>query len=404
MHLALFVRSFGGGGGAERVMLNLARALGDQGHRVDLVMARVAGRFLDEIPETVNLVDLGVRSALQLLPALPRAPGPVLRLVPALLGPDAPWVLGAVPALARYLRRSRPDAMLAALNYPNITALLARQVSGVGTPTVVSVHNHLTTSLAHAVKPRMKAIPQLLRRFFPQADGVVTVSDGLADDLSQVAGLPRAAITTIYNPVVTPEIADRARQAAPHSWFQDGSPPVIVGAGKLKPQKDFPTLVRAFARVRRERAARLIILGDGNGQAKLVSLARELGVAEDLELPGFVANPYAYMARASAFVLSSAWEGFGNVLVEAMACGCPVASTDCPSGPAEILDHGAYGPLVPVGDDAALAGAIGSVIDQPPDIARLQARAAEFTAARAAERYLEVIERVRTKRQAPTEA
>lgn len=397
MHLALFVRSFGGGGGAERVMLNLARALAERGHRVDLVMARVAGRFLDEIPESVNLVDLGVRSALQLLPALPRAPGPVLRLLPALLGPDAPWVLGAVPALARYLRQSRPDAMLAALNYPNIAALLARQVSGVGTPTVISVHNHLTTSLAHAVKPRMKAIPQLLCRFFPQADGVVTVSDGLADDLAQVAGLPRAAITTIYNPVVTPEIAERAREAAPLPWFREGAPPVIVGAGKLKPQKDFPTLVRAFARVRKERAARLIILGDGNGRAKLMSLARELGVAEDLELPGFVANPYAYMARASAFVLSSAWEGFGNVLVEAMACGCPVASTDCPSGPAEILDHGAYGPLVPVGDDAALAAAITTLLDRPPDAGRLQARAAEFTAERAAERYLEVFGRVRAK-------
>ena len=397
LRLALFVRSFGGGGGGERVMLNLAHAFADHGHHVDLIMARVAGRFLDQIPEAVNLVDLGIRSALQMLPALLRAPGLVMSLVPVLLRPDAPFVLGAVPALARYLRHARPDAMLSALNYTNITALLAQRVSGVDTPTVISVHNHLTASLVHATKPRIKVVHRLMQRYSPLADGVVAVSGGLADDLARVVGLPRAAITTIHNPVVTPAIARGARIASPHSWFSESAPPVIVGAGKLKPQKDFPTLVRAFARVRRERAVRLIILGDGSGRTKLLNLARELDVAEDFEMPGFVANPFAYMARASAFVLSSAWEGFGNVLVEAMACGCPVVSTNCPSGPAEILDHGRYGPLVPVGDDRALAHAINFIIDQPPDAALLRARSTEFTAERAAERYLDVFMRIRTK-------
>ena len=162
---------------------------------------------------------------------------------------------------------------------------------------------------------------------------------------------------------------------------------MVLGAGKLKKQKDFATLVKAFAEVRHRRLARLVILGEGPRRGALLALARKLGVAEDIELPGFVANPFAFMARSSVFVLSSAWEGFGNVLVEAMACGCPVVSTDCPSGPSEILEDGRHGPLVPVGDPAGLAKAICEVLDAPRERAALEERASVFTAAASAEHY-----------------
>jgi glycosyltransferase involved in cell wall biosynthesis len=225
------------------------------------------------------------------------------------------------------------------------------------------------------------------------ADAVVAVSDGVADGLAAATGLPRDRITTIYNPVVSPAMLVKAAEPTPHPWLESGQPPVILGVGRLVPQKDFPTLIRAFARLRSEGPVRLLIVGPGSteAQAELRSLATALGGAEDMELPGSILNPFAYMARAGVFVLSSAWEGFGNVLVEALACGCPVVSTDCPSGPAEILDGGRYGALVPVGDDRAMAEAILAALAHPPERAALTARGAEFSVDRAVERYLAII-------------
>jgi glycosyltransferase involved in cell wall biosynthesis len=189
-----------------------------------------------------------------------------------------------------------------------------------------------------------------------------------------------------------------ARRDLDHNWFTPGGPPVILGVGNLKPQKDFATLIRAFARVRAERPARLVILGDARGPDKdatyvaaLKGLPAQLGIDKDVSFAGFAENPFAYMSRAAVFVLSSAWEGFGNVVAEALACGCPVVSTDCPSGPAEILDHGRYGPLVPVGDDAALAAAICRVLDAPLSRDELTGRAASFTVERAVDQYIELM-------------
>ncbi|NLO89188.1 MAG: glycosyltransferase, partial [Clostridia bacterium] len=187
---------------------------------------------------------------------------------------------------------------------------------------------------------------------------VVAVSQGVADDLVKTTGLMRELIKVIYNPIVTPELLEKAKESIGHPWFKPGQPPVILSAGRLTAAKDFPTLIHAFARVRAERLARLMILGEGEERPNLESLVRELGLESDVSMPEFVENPYAYMARAAVFVLSSAWEGFGNVLVEAMAVGTPVVSTDCPSGPAEILEGGKWGKLVPVGDVEKLAKAL----------------------------------------------
>jgi glycosyltransferase involved in cell wall biosynthesis len=198
----------------------------------------------------------------------------------------------------------------------------------------------------------------LIRFFYPWADGIVAVSKGASDDLAQMAGLDRKRIRTIYNPVVLPELLGKTQTALEHPWFEANQPPVILGVGRLHPQKDFATLIQAFAQVRQRRQARLLILGEGPERPKLEALVKKLGVEQDASLPGFVTNPYPYMAHAALFVLSSVEEGLGNVLIEALYCGTSLISTDCPSGPREILKDGQYGQLVPVGDVTALARAI----------------------------------------------
>jgi glycosyltransferase involved in cell wall biosynthesis len=298
-------------------------------------------------------------------------------------------VLTSVLALARYLRSLRPQGLIAGGNDPNFTAVVGRAVARVSIPVIVSHQANL--SLEAQGKPSLRWVARFI---YPWADGIVAVSQGVADDLSRVAHLPAQRITTIHNPAVRPEIQTKAREPLSHSWFAPGEPPVVLGVGRLHRQKDFPTLVRAFAHLRKVRKARLVILGMAKKPERrtaLIELAAELGVADDMALPGYVNNPFAYMARASVFALSSAWEGLPTVLIEAMACGCPVVSTDCPNGPCEILEGGKYGPLVPVGDAAALAQAVLSVLDAPPDPEQLRTRAADFSADTAVDRYLEVL-------------
>jgi glycosyltransferase involved in cell wall biosynthesis len=390
-HVALFIRSLGGGGGAERMVVQLAGACAERGLRVDLVLGRREGHFLHAIPSGVRCVDLRGRSALGVLPAVLRDPHTAAHFAPVLFSARPPWVLGCVPALTRYLRRERPEALFSALNYSNLVALWARRLADVPLRLVISERNTLSMQVAHDRRRRERALPSLVRRFYPWADVVAAVSSGVADDLARVAGLPRADIEVIYNPVVDASLAGQAEAELDCAWFAPSAPPVILGVGKLKPQKDFPTLLHAFARLRAERAARLLILGQGPERRRLLRLARSLGIAADVALPGFVRNPFRYMARASVFVLSSAWEGLPGVLIQAMACGCPVVSVDCPSGPAEILESGAHGPLVPVGDAPALARAIARVLDAPPAAAALRARAADFSAERCAARIVALL-------------
>jgi glycosyltransferase involved in cell wall biosynthesis len=293
--------------------------------------------------------------------------------------------------IARYLRRARPDAMLVTGLYTNLAAILGLRLAGTGTRTVISVQNHLSTQVASSRAPWMKLVPAASRRLFPLVDRIVAVSQGVADDLSRCVGVPPEKLTTIHNPLVSPRLAEQKAEPPAHAWLRDAGPPVVLGMGKLRPQKDFATLIRAFALVRKRRPARLLIVGEGPERSALLRLAGRLGVAADVDLPGFLGNPYACMARAGVFVLSSAWEGLPSVLVEAMACGCAVVSTDCPSGPAEILEQGRYGPLVPVGDQAALAEAISKALEQPTDLASLVSRASAFSADRAARAYEAVL-------------
>jgi len=391
IHIALFVRSFEGSGGAEKVMLHLGRGLVAQGHRVDLVMARQKGHFLDQIPAEIRVIDLKVQSAKQSLWSLPKLGRDAWFWAKMVLAQKPHYVLGALPGLTNYLKRERPDTIIASMDYPNVVTVLARDLARVQSRVVLTVHNTLSQEIAKSKKRRIKAQIEVDRRFYPRADAVVTVSQGVADDLARTLKLPIENLTTIYNPVVTETLKQQAEKALSHPWFRGDGPPVLLAVGGFKPAKDHATLLKAFALVRKKRPVRLLILGEGKLRGQLTQQAEQLGIAADLEMPGFVENPYKYMARTSLFVHSSIFEGLGNVLIEALACGCPVVSTDCPSGPGEILAEGHFGTLVPMEDEQSLAKAIIRSLDAPPDKKKLIARGDEFSLEKAVNNYLQLI-------------
>jgi glycosyltransferase involved in cell wall biosynthesis len=235
----------------------------------------------------------------------------------------------------------------------------------------------------------------LLRRFlwfYSWADAIAPVSEGVAEDLTHLARRPLKQMQVIYNPVVTPQLFEKANEPVEHEWFATNAPPVILGVGRLSVQKDFPTLIRAFALVRKHIPARLMILGEGEDRSQLEVLIEELGLSADVTLPGFVSNPYAFMSKAGVFALSSVYEGLPTVLIEAMAVGTPVVSTDCPSGPREILDGGKYGSLVPVKDVQAIADAILTQLTSQKNTAVAQQRSQSFSLETAVNKYLKLIE------------
>jgi glycosyltransferase involved in cell wall biosynthesis len=402
-----------GGGGVQKMTLSLATALNARGHEVDIVVYEPAGELEPMVPPqlTVRHLEPGSRFLGRVLALLADPRALPRLLLPVLLARKPAPTLAYLDALAAYLRERRPDALLAAAPHQNLEAVWARRLAGVATKVLISERTVPSQILPGSPMWRNRFLPPLMRRSYQQADVIVSVSQALGDDLAEVTGIPRRRITTIYNPVVGPEIEALAAEPVEHPWFQPGRPPVILGVGRLSEQKDFPTLIRAFAKVRRERAARLVIFGAAKDVAKtelrrneLLALARELGVAADVDAPGFAPNPFAYMARAGLFVLSSRYEGLPGVLIQAMACGCPVVSTDCPSGPMEILEGGRWGPLVPVGDVDRIAAAIVSVVKDPPPRGALKARAREFSVAQAVQRYLEILFGPGTGEQQPTPA
>jgi glycosyltransferase involved in cell wall biosynthesis len=333
--IALFLPSLRGGG-AERVFLDLAHGLIVRGYEVDLVLVKAEGPYLREAPPAVHIVDLGAR-----------------RTFTSLL------------SLAHYLRQKRPAALLSTLEHANVVALMANILAGAPGRVVVREANTTSQEMRRSQAWNTRVLAWLMAYCYPKAHKVIAVSEGVAADLETTFKLPRERIQVILNPVITPRMLERAREPLSHPWFASGQPPVILGIGRLAAQKDFSTLLRAFAEVRRQKPARLMILGEGEGREALEALSEELGVSQDVSLPGFVENPFAYIARAAVFALSSAWEGLPNVLIQALALGAPVVSTDCPSGPAEILAGGKYGALVPVGDVSAMSKALLHALEAP---------------------------------------
>ncbi len=357
LKIALFSASLAGGG-AQRVILTLAQAFKERGHPVQLLLAQARGEFLGDVPAGIPVHDLGQAHVFQ-----------------------------ALPGLIRVLRRERPDILLSTQTHANLVALWAARLAGVQTKVVVREANTMSVNAALTSRKEL-LLTRLARIFYPQAGGIVAISNGAAADLRRTAHLRPEKIKVIYNPVVSPALLEKALQPPAHPWFASGCPPVVLAVGRLVENKDFPTLLRAFARARQRQELHLLILGEGNQRRDLEALVKTLGLERQVQLPGFTPNPFAYMAHAAVFVLCSRVEGFGNVLAEALACGTPVVSTDCPSGPAEILEGGRYGALVPVGDDEKLAEAILKALQSPPDKSLLQARGAEFSVDRAVEQYL----------------
>lgn len=393
--IALFMHGLHGGG-AERVVLDLAELFQRAGHHAEVVVGTRKGEYADDVPEGVAVCEVGTRRGLGRLAALRADPGGFPQLArPVLFPPRTSNSVGYLPGLVDYLRRERPDALLSVLSYGNLVALWARRLAGVPTRVVVSERNTLSESSVATKKRerrwRNRHLPALIGRTYPFADVITTVSDGVADDLAATTGLAREKLVTVYNPVVTERLIERAREPLDHPWFRPGEIPVVLAAGRLRPQKDLETLLRAFAILRQERPARLVVLGEGPERGMLEALASELGFAADFALPGFVRNPFAYMARAQVFALSSRFEGLPGTLIQAMACGCSVVSTDCPSGPREILEGGRHGELVPVGDAKALAAAIERSLVAPVAPEQLRARAQAFSSERVARRYLDLL-------------
>lgn len=334
------------GGGAERVLLQLAVAWMQQGVPVELWLAQASGIYLDHVPEDLPVIELG-----------------------------GAGVLHSLAPLVACLQHRRPRVLLSAMSHANVICLTAAWIAD------PRKRSDLRVVISERASPRallrsesfLRAfiIRLMMRWLYPRAAAVIGVSDGVTRELGTLVPLQPDRLLSIPNPIDL--FACRAAAAQPlfHPWFQAGQPPVLLAAGRLVEQKGFATLLRAFALVQAQQRVRLVILGEGPLRQRLLMQSSALGLAHVLLLPGFIPNPMAWFARAAVFVLSSRWEGLPGVLLQAMACGAPVVSTDCPHGPREILDGGRWGTLVPVGNAEAMAAAIEQQLISSPALSGL---------------------------------
>jgi len=350
------------GGGAEKMTVNLIKGFIERGFKVDLLLSKAAGPYVEMVPEKCRIIDFNSKR-----------------------------VIFSLGKLINYLKINKPFALISGLSHTNIISLIAKVFSRSNTKFIVTEHNNLTLATENSKNLRSKLLPFFIFLTYRNADKVVAVSRGVAEDLENRIRYLKGKVEVIYNPIIVAEILEKKEELIDHSWFNERSVPITLSAGRLTQQKDYSTLLKAFSIVRQNLDCKLVILGEGEERQNLNNLVRDRGIEDDVWMPGFVHNPYKYMSKASVFVLSSRFEGFANVIVEAMASGTPVVATDCESGPREILDNGKYGKLVPIGDVEAMADAILETIKNPPDITMLQSRANQFNLDCAVSRYLEVI-------------
>lgn len=349
------------GGGAEKAVVNLLKGLAERDEfDLDLVLSAREGPYLDQVPKQVRIIDL-----------------------------NKGRVITSILPLANYLKQNRPWALIGNMGHVNVVASMARELARIQTRLVLVEQNTLSASKSHL--QRAKLVPYFMKLLYPRANAVAGVSAGVARDLEQQLGLEKETVEVLNNPIVNKDLIAQSQAILDHPWFAENSPPVFLAVGRLNPQKDFPNLLHAFALVRKQKTARLIILGEGQERQNLEAIIDSLGISEDVLMPGFVKNPYAYMKRASCFVLSSRHEGLPTVLIEAIACGCPVVATNCPSGPDEILDHGAYGSLVPIENSQALAEAMLKTLENPPRKEILIQRANEYSTEKVVATYLSLL-------------
>lgn len=349
------------GGGAERLSLTLAHEFARAGYEPEFVLMQAEGELLVEAEASFRVHDLGSARARQ----VPRS-------------------------LSRYLKDCQPDAMIAAMWPLTVIAPLAARMAGFRGKVLVSEHS--TLSLQYAQWGKLHRVLLRASTFvaYRLASARVGVSQGACADVAALSGMPPDKFVTIFNPIpAATQPSPDAMDAAHAIWGTGG--PRILAVGRLIAAKNHRLLLHAFAAMPR-RDARLMLLGHGPDEADLRTLAAALGIAHRVVFAGFHVDPAPFYATADLFVLSSDYEGFGNVIVEALSFGLRVVSTDCPAGPDEILLGGRYGRLVPVGNAPALAGAMEDALDAPVDRAALVRRASEFAPDIAARQYLALLD------------
>jgi glycosyltransferase involved in cell wall biosynthesis len=358
--IAIFIEDLSGGG-VEKTCLKLAKGFHDRGYRVDLLVRSLKGAISSLIPEEINVVNFSTSR-----------------------------MITTIYPLANYLRKEKPTAIISNDSHVNVVTLMARGlVRKNRTRLILTERTDVSPKMKNSFKQRI--ILSFMRRLYPRADAIIGVSNGLSRDLEKCIDSKNKSVETIYNGIVDDDFYPLANEPLDHKWIKKADTPVILAVGRLVEQKDFSNLLRAFALLRKKRSAKLIILGEGRLRSLLEKQIIDLGLREDVQMSGFELNPLKYYKNCSAFVLSSQWEGLGGVIIEALACGCPVVATDCPSGPDEILEGGKYGTLVPIGDSHALAEAIGKTLDSPPDPSIGIERANKFSVDSAVSNYLSVL-------------
>ncbi|WP_169304884.1 glycosyltransferase [Halorhabdus utahensis] len=355
-HIVLFIPSLTYGG-AEQVAVILANAFSRSGIKTSLITATSGDDISDQLDDSVKHASL-----------------------------DQSRVLTSIPYFSQYLRKTQPDAVLSFMTHTNVAAILANEMAYQPAKIVVSEH---TTISNRECGRKDQLILSAAARLYPRANRVVAVSNGIASELQDDLGLKEELIQTIHNPVRRPDESDL--QSPPNPWFED-SGPVLLAVGRHEPQKDFSTLLHAVAKFKSDRVnTKLVLLSEGSETPNLKKLAANLGIEQSVSFEGYVSDPYPYFSAADLFVLSSRWEGFGNVIVEAMMVGTPVVATDCPVGPAEVLSDGEFGKLAPVGDPDGLAHAIRNELRNPTDTTKLRERSKEFDPDRIAAIYKRVM-------------
>jgi glycosyltransferase involved in cell wall biosynthesis len=332
-----------GSGGAEKVAVNLANGLAARGFSVDMLMWRGGGVNEKDLAPNVGVINFSGA------------------------GSKKPGALGAISLLAKYHRRYRPVTVFAHLEKPSIVAIIAGLLAG-SRVTIPCIHIDLITyaKINHPIKRGILNAAVMV--FYPLAPRVIAVSQGAADAAKRLIFLSKKSVHVIYNGFDLSRLKAISLREVAQPWLNIRDVPVIISCGRLQQQKAFDVLLRAFAALRGKRAARLIILGEGPEHERLRGLAGTLGIAADVMLPGFVPDPISWFAKSDLFVMSSRCEGHPLVLIEALVSGVPVISTDCPSGPREVLGDGRFGELVAVDDVDALSAAMSRAIETRPAI------------------------------------
>ncbi|WP_267531679.1 glycosyltransferase [Acinetobacter oleivorans] len=325
--VAFFMRS-AQGGGAERVMISVANSFLEKGYDVDFIFVHAEGPFIKEIHKNINIIDLKSKRAIY-----------------------------SLFKFYFYLLKNKPNTLISALNYINLIAIFSCFFIVFNRPKVIVTEHGTLSAVTKDLEGTGKIVPKLMKLLYPYAQKIVCVSNGVADDLADQLNIDRENINTIYNPIDFEYINNKKDLPLIHPWVGTDIP-IILGAGRLVDVKNFPLLINAFLKVRAKVNCRLVIIGEGEKRKDLELLITASPFPDDILLYGFTDNPYQWMKAAKVFVLSSNTEGLPTVLIEALACGVKVISTDCPYGPREILDNGRYGVLVEVGNIDELASTI----------------------------------------------